>query len=161
MRNAAYERDSTAPRASDWRELFRSDDLRLARAVATSIAAMEFDVRLRSAAHAVESGDDDAAGDTIAAVDLSEPRFSPHGATAFQHAACPCTDDCVVGPHVIDVPADAWLSLHGILSEIIDEQREFDQMLEERRERNRTTLVVVLSITAAAEVVLIWRLLDA
>mgnify|MGYP003484899737 CR=1 FL=1 len=49
----------------------------------------------------------------------------------------------------------------GVLSEIIDEQREFDESIELRRERHRTKLVIVLSVATAAEVLLIWRLLEA
>ena len=54
-----------------------------------------------------------------------------------------------------------WHALAGVLGEIIEEQREFDRMLEWRRERNRVRLVIVLSIGTAAEVALIWRLLEA
>jgi hypothetical protein len=115
--------------AVGWRELFRCDDLKLARAVATCIAAMEFDVRLCSI--------------NPASWDLEEGR-----------------DEDVPGPHVIEVPANFWPQLAGVLGEIIDEQREFDQTLEWRRERRRTTLIIVLSITTAVEVVMIWRLLE-
>lgn len=115
-----------------WRELFRCDDLRLARAVATSIAAMEFDVRLCSVNPAAGTMDvDDVPADTA-----------------------------IPGPHVIEVAQADWHRLAALLGEIIDEQREFDQMLEWRRERNRVRLVVVLSIGTAAEVALIWRLLE-
>lgn len=69
-------------------------------------------------------------------------------------------DDDLPGPYVVEVPDNTWPQLADVLLEIIDEQQEFDQMLEWRRERNRTKLVLVLSITAAAEVLLIWRLLE-
>lgn len=125
-----------------WRELFRCDDLKLARAVATSIAAMEFDVRVCSinpAAWVCADNDVD-----------------------HKSSSCSRDDDCVIpGPHVIEVPASVWPQLAGVLGEIIDEQREFDELLELRRERHRTRLVIVLSVTTAAEVLLIWRLLDA
>ncbi len=44
--------------ATDWRELCRFDDLLQARAVATSVAAMEFDVRLCAAADPAREDDD-------------------------------------------------------------------------------------------------------
>lgn len=44
--------------ATDWRELCRFDDLLQARAVATSVAAMEFDVRLCAAADPACEDDD-------------------------------------------------------------------------------------------------------
>ena len=44
--------------ATDWRELCRFDDLLQARAVATSVAAMEFDVRLCAAADPAHEDDD-------------------------------------------------------------------------------------------------------
>ncbi len=44
--------------ATDWRELCRFDDLLQARAVATSVAAMEFDVRLCAAAAPAREDDD-------------------------------------------------------------------------------------------------------
>ena len=123
---------SASDAAIAWRELFRCDDLKLARAVATSIAAMEFDVRLCSINPAARDVVEDA-GDA----------------------------DNRPGPHVIEVAAMHWHALAGVLGEIIEEQREFDRMLEWRRERNRVRLVIVLSIGTAAEVALIWRLLEA
>jgi hypothetical protein len=123
-----------------WRELYRCDDLKLARAVATCIAAMEFDVRVCSI----------------------NPKAWDCGCDDAEHV---CTggarEEVIPGPHVIEVPADVWPQLAGVLGEIIDEQREFDEQLELRRERNRTRLVIVLSVTTAAEVLAIWRLLEA
>lgn len=113
-----------------WRELFRCDDLRLARAVATCIAAMEFDVRLCSVHPLAGTTADDSD-----AIDIP-------------------------GPHVIEVPAAHMHQLAAVLGEIIDEQREFDEMIEWRRERRRTRIVVILTVTTAAEIALIWRLLE-
>ncbi len=131
---AASMSDGTA-----WRELFRCEDLRLARAVATTIAAMEFDVRLSSINPAAwESGTDRRQG-------------CEAGASCDRH---------IPGPHVIEVPVEAWPQLVDVLGEIVDEQREFDEMLELRDERHRVRLVVVLSVTTAAQALIIWRLLE-
>lgn len=101
---------------------------------------MEFDVRVCSInPKAWDCGGDD----------------SDHACAGGSHV------NAIPGPHVIEVPADVRPQLAGVLSEIIDEQREFDELLELRRERNRTRLVIVLSVTTAAEVLLIWRLLEA
>jgi hypothetical protein len=144
-----------------WRELFRCDDLKLARAVATSIAAMEFDVRLCSVNPSAWRDDAEPSGHAGSSMPAEAgafgARFSPHGCLSLPNRAAACD---LPGPHVIEVSAGAWHQLKDVLAEIIDEQREFDQMLEARRQRNRTTLVVVLSITTAAEVVMIWRLLE-
>ena len=115
-------------RSDTWRELYRCDDLKLARAVATTIAAMEFDVRLCSIHPAAGDSADD--------------------------------KDEVPGPHVIEVPSNVFVQLAGVLSEIIDEQREFDATIEWRRDRRRARIVVILTVTTAAEVALIWRLLE-
>ena len=123
MRDATFERST-----STWRELYRCDDLRQARALAACIGAMEFDVRLCSAPMSVI----DDAGE----------------------------DGQIRGPHVIEVHDSTWPQLADVLLEILAEQQEFDEMLEWRRQRHHARLVIVLSITTAAEVMLIWRLLE-
>lgn len=128
------------PERAAWRELFRCDDLRLARAVATSVAAMEFDVRLSSINPAAWH----------ASVD--------RGQGCADDASC---DRHVPGPHVIEVPHDVWPQLIDVLNEIVEEQRVFDEMLEQQGERHRVRMVVVLTVTTAAQAMIIWRLLDA
>jgi hypothetical protein len=123
MRDATFEQQS----ASSWRELYRCDDLRQARALAACIGAMEFDVRLCSASSCMSD-------------DNNEDQFR--------------------GPHVVEVHDNTWPQHADVLLEIITEQQEFDEMLEWRRQRNHARLVLVLSITTAAEVLLIWRLLE-
>jgi hypothetical protein len=127
MRDATFEQSTTS--TSCWRELYRCDDLRQARALAACIGAMEFDVRLHS---------------------TGPSRF--HDANAGDEDLC--------GPHVIEVHESTWPQLADVLLEIITEQQEFDEMLEWRQQRKHARLVIVLSITTAAEVMLIWRLLE-
>lgn len=115
----------------EWCELFRSDDLLLARAVATCVAAMEFDVRLISAA-AIRPGSN----------------------------AAPDHDAEFPGPYVIEVPSEHWRDLSSVLREIIDEQCEFDERLAMRQQRRQLKLLLVLSATGVVEVLIIWRLID-
>lgn len=115
-----------------WCELFRCDDLLQARAVATCVAAMEFDVRLISAA-AIRPGS----------------------------KAAPDHDVEFPGPYVIEVPAEHWRDLSSVLREIIDEQREFDDYLASRHQRRQFKLLLVLSATGVVEVLVIWRLINA
>jgi hypothetical protein len=137
-----------------WRELYRCNDLRQARAVATTIAAMEFDVRLASAS--IEARMNDERHETPADDSPSHPGAC-NRITAFINSN---DEDELPGPYVIEVPDSTWPQLADVLFEIIAEQQEFDQMLEWRRERNRVRLVVVLSITTAAEAAVVWRLLE-
>jgi hypothetical protein len=112
-----------------WRELYRCNDLRQARAVATCIAAMEFDVRLHSAS-SIRRGDgldDDA---------------------EFR------------GPFVIEVPVEHWPDLAGVLVEIIQEQREFDEWIELRSQRRQLKIVLILGAAGVVEVFAIWQMLD-
>lgn len=134
MRDASS-RSATLEGVDTWRELFRCDDLKLARAVATTVAAMEFDVRLCSIHPAVGG------------IDADEPDANHR-------------EDDIPGPHVIEVPARHFGQLAAVLGEIIDEQREFDATIEWRRDRRRARIVVILTITTAAEVALIWKLLE-
>ena len=71
---------------NNWQELCRFTDQSLARAVATSIAAMEFDVRL---------------------IEIEDPN-----------------------QYVIEVDSDNFNALNDLLQEIVDEQIEFDALLE-------------------------------
>jgi hypothetical protein len=115
-----------------WLELFRSDDLLQARAVATCVAAMEFDVRLISAA-AIRSG-------TASGSDL---------------------EDDFPGPYVIEVPAEDIRDLASVLREIIEEQREFDDRIATRHHRRQLKLLLILGSAGVVEVLVIWRLMDA
>lgn len=115
-----------------WRELYRCDDLVQARAVATSIAAMEFDVRLH--APLAKSVDDEPGEDVV--------EFN-----------CP-------GPYVIEVPEEHWPDLAEVLRDIIAEQAEFDERIELRRYRHQRKLVVVLAVAGIADALILWRLLD-
>ncbi len=109
-----------------WCELCRFEDLLLARAVATSIAAMEFDVRLNALGGAT---DDDA------------------------HSGRP--------PYVILVGRGARNELADVLDEIIDEQQEFDRRLAEPRTAGRhARMVTVITLTGAADVLLLLGLID-
>jgi hypothetical protein len=137
-----------------WRELYRCSDLKQARAVATTIAAMEFDVRLASAS--IEAWTNDEQHETTAD-DSSSHLNACNRITAFISRN---DEDELPGPYVIEVPDSTWPQLADVLFEIIAEQQEFDQMLEWRRERNRVQLVIVLSITTAAEAAVVWRLLE-
>src|SRR2546426_4000189 len=93
----------------DWRELYRCNDLLAARAVTTSIAAMEFDVRLR--------GRDD-------------PHALDHDPLAFRPCDFP-------GPYIIEVPQQHWGDLAQVLDQIIDEQAEFDALLAARKTQHQ------------------------
>jgi hypothetical protein len=165
MRDA---RSSAATAANPWRELYRCDDLRQARAVATCIAAMEFDVRLCATAttHADEGADMSTPGRHDADVACCTAALHPcacsriAAAGAGAGAGALARDEDLPGPYTIEVPGSTWPQLADVLMEIIAEQQEFDQMLELRRQQNRTRLIIVLSITTAAEVLLIWRLLE-
>jgi len=125
---------------SPWRELFRCDDFRQASAVATSIAAMEFDVQLRS----------------------TEPRSSPHTAAgAFDDPYADDWERTQRGPFIIEVSPQHWQPLRDLLDEIVQEQVEFDALLEGRVVRNRKYILVVIGATTIAELTIIWHLLRA
>jgi hypothetical protein len=113
---------------TSWRELCRFDDPMLARAVATALEAMEFDVHLRGAGH-------------------------PPGAEE--------TADFGRPPYVVQVVASEWADLTDVLEEIIAEQQEFDHMVIGHRAAGRHSLIVtVITLTGAAELLLILALLD-
>lgn len=110
--------------ASSWCELCRFDDPLMARAVATSIASMEFNVRMECAG----AGRDGAGG----------------GAA-----------------HVVEVCATDWHELAEVLDEIIDEQVEFDRAVAERfASSHRVRVIVVITLTGAADLLLFLGLLD-
>jgi hypothetical protein len=170
MRDASFAGSSMLDRAQTWRELYRCDDLRQARAVATTIAAMEFDVRLCSTSPSAWSVEREAEGEgEVDRQGAGETLDTMRSAFAARHSIHGCgpvccsrisNDDELPGPYVIEVRDDTWPQLADVLFEIIAEQQEFDQMLEWRHQRNHVRLVLVLSATTAAEVFLIWRLLE-
>ena len=87
-----------------WRDLHKTDDLLKGRAIATAIAAMDYDVRLTAAGAGLD--------DDVILLD-EQPT-----ATNFP------------GPDVVQVPDEHWLPLHSALDDIIREQLEFDTALE-------------------------------
>ncbi len=118
--------------SASWRELCRFEDAQLAGAVTTSIASMEFDVRLIAAEHHYKPDDDDR---------LSARLGRP--------------------PYIIEVNNRNWSELDGVLTEIIDEQVEFDRTLEvNRATRGRVQLVVIVTLTGVVEVLAILRLIE-
>jgi hypothetical protein len=111
-----------------WRELCRFDDLLLARAVAMSLEAMEFEVLLRAA-------------------------DSPHGIDDGPRSGRP--------PYVVQVISSEWGELADVLEEIITEQQEFDRLILQRQVAGRhTRIVAVITLTGAAELLLMLALLD-
>ena len=111
-----------------WRELCRFDDPLLARAVATSIAAMEFEVRL-------------------------DGRLGARPDAERQTTGRP--------PYVVRVVADDWSDLAEVLDEIIHEQVEFDRLLAEGQTAGRhARLIAIITLTGAADLLLLFGLLD-
>lgn len=103
---------------TSWRELARFSDLLLARAVATSIAAMEFDVRLRGGGES--------------------PR----------------------PPFRIEVQGTHWADLAEVLEEIVDEQVEFDRQVLESRGGRDVSVIVFITLTGAADILILLNLLE-
>lgn len=113
---------------TSWCELCRFDDLLQARAVTTSIASMEFEVRLCAAG--------------------SSARTDPE-----THPGRP--------PFIVQVNLSDVRDLADVLDEIIDEQREFDRMLDQRSGATRSArLMTIITLTGAAEAALLLALLD-
>ena len=56
--------------SEDWRELYRTNDLSQARAVATAVGAMEFDVQLRAVGRDLSTDDADSPGNPPYVVDV-------------------------------------------------------------------------------------------
>lgn len=107
--------------SAQWRELCRFKDPQLARAVATSVASMEFEVRL--------SPDEPS--------ELGTP------------------------PFIVQVDDDDWATLKDVLDEIIDEQREFDQLFEMHHvKRSRQRIVIILTLAGVAEALVILGLIE-
>lgn len=103
--------------ANNWQELCRFTDQALARAVATSIAAMEFDVRL---------------------IEIASPN-----------------------QYVIEVDHDNWSALSDLLQEIVDEQIEFDDLLEiHQATRGRQRIIIIIALTGVVEVMAILGLIE-
>lgn len=125
--------------AAEWRELHRCDDLLQARAIATSIAAMEFDVRLMSA-------DDDAE------VDVAVEGGCGSGCGCASRAAE------LPGPFIIQVPREHLNRLRDVLPDIIVEQQEFDESLEARHATsNQHRVMIALIIIVATGLFVLWR----
>ena len=100
----------------------------MARAVATSIAAMEFDVHL-----------------------------SATGGGAFDGEASPPGRP----PYVVEVDPAHWGDLADVLSEIIEEQLEFDRRLEiHRGGRDGTRIIIVITLTGLAEILVMLGMLE-
>lgn len=105
--------------ANQWQELCRFTDQTLSRAVATSIAAMEFDVRL------IEIGN------------LNQRQY------------------------VIEVDHEHFDGLNEILQEIVDEQIEFDELLEfNSATRGRQRIIIIIALTGVVEVIAILGLIE-
>jgi len=101
-----------------WRELYRTNDPALAHTLATCIEGMEFDVRVR---------------DTIGRL-LGECHDETKARMAFKP------------PFVIDVHEEDWPALRDVLTELIEEQSEFDDKLEAQQQRStRVAQLLVLS----------------
>jgi hypothetical protein len=105
-----------------WAPLCRCGEAKLARTIATTIAAMEFDVRLR----------DEASNSVIEDIDHLE---DPHA-----------------GPCLVEVHHDHVRELGDVLDELIDEQAEFDRFLDHRDRvalnAQRLFLILVIVIVA-------------
>jgi hypothetical protein len=116
-----------------WRELTRCDDLAEAGAIATSIAAMEFDVRIRDLGTGVVIGDE------------HHPGVGHDGGAV----------DVVNGPCVIEARAEDWADLTDVLDQIVDEQGAFDAHLERRddlarRARRLFMLLMIIIVSVLA-----------
>lgn len=98
-----------------WRALYRCDDLLQARAVATSIAAMEFDAQIRCANGNLEHSDREGH------VNVDFP-----------------------GPYSVEVVDQDWPELVGALDEIVGEQAEFDQRIQRRQRRSGLILAITM-----------------
>lgn len=104
---------------NQWRELCRFTEQNLSQAVATSIAAMEFDVRL------IEIGNQNQR------------------------------------QYVIEVDHEHFNALNEILQEIVDEQVEFDELLEfHRATRGRQRIIIIIALTGVVEVMAILGLIE-
>ena len=116
-----------------WRELYRSDDLSEARAIATTIASMAFEVALHGVSvHPLR--DDDEADD----------------ASAWEWPS-----EQARGPYVIRVPEAQWKMLIDAVPEIIAEQAAFDEYLGTRdgrlgRGQRRLLVVMVVLVSGLA-----------
>jgi len=106
-------------RPDHWRELYRTNDLSLARTIATCIEGMEFDVRLRDM----------------------------HGSAVDESAQAP--DASFKPPFAVDVANEHWASLREIVNDLIEEQTEFDSKIAADRQRaTRVAQVIALSAAA-------------
>lgn len=120
--------DSRMVAQTSWCELCRFDDLLQARAVTTSIASMEFEVRLCAVGSSARS----------------DPDTHPGRA-----------------PFIVQVDISHVRDLADVLDEIIDEQQEFDRRLAAPRTAGRhARIVTVITLTGAADVLLLLGLID-
>lgn len=104
---------------NQWQELCRFTDQTLSQAVATSIASMEFDVRL---------------------IEIEN-----HNNRQF----------------VIEVDHEHFEALNDILQEIVDEQIEFDDLLElHQATRDRQRIIIFIALTGVVEVIVILRFIE-
>ncbi len=113
----------------DWRELTRCDSLAEAHTIATSIEAMEYDVRLRTAF-------------SDEPIDIAAMSNDPDAS----------------GPFVIDARGADWADLAGVLQEIIAEQFEFDDGLRRRDRAVNRVRWTLLSVALAGGVVTVLYL---
>jgi hypothetical protein len=105
-----------------WAPLCRCGDAKLARTIVTTIAAMEFDVRLR-----------DAASNSVIE-DLED------------------LEDPDAGPFLVEVHREDADALGRVLDELVEEQDEFDRFLDQRdravMSAQRLFLILVIVIVA-------------
>ena len=113
-----------------WVELFRHRSLEQAMTVVTSVAAMEFDVRLidDKGRAVTEKPDELDANDRFDALHLSRVR-SPE--------------------YIVQVRCADWQDLDDILASLIEEQQEFDDRVAQR-ERVRSTIFVTGVVATSA-----------
>jgi hypothetical protein len=113
-----------------WRELYRTDDLLRARAVATSIAAMEFEVHLIGA----DERDDQAL--------TEEPQPAPADFS---------------GPFIIQVRHEDFSTLNDALDEIVREQEDFDVDVEAKKHPRASVGYVITVILVLVAVYLLFQ----
>ena len=113
-----------SPESRSWRPLRFCAELSEAQTIATSIAAMEFEVRLVD-------------GATGRILESEKPEHDPRG------------------PFAVEVPAEHFDDLAGVLDQIMDEQQEFDSFLESWRVRSSRAVRWFLLLAAAAMLLLV------
>jgi len=130
-------RDAPRTGVRRWVELHREDGLADAMIVVTSVAAMEYDVRL-------------VAADGRVINELPDEFAESHDGT-----------ERISGPFLVQVRAGDWPDLIDVLEPLIDEQREFDHGITQR-ERVRSGLFILgMAGTAAVVGVGMYRTIRA